>query len=402
MLDSLLSGFRALDLTDEKGFACGKILSTLGVDVVKIEKPGGDPARLIPPFVHDVPDPERSLYWLSYHTDKRSITLNLESSQGQDLFRKLTKKADFVLESFPPGYMDKLGLGYEALSRINKRIIMTSITPFGQKGPYSQYKGSNLVAQAMSGVLENTGYPDRPPVQEAPDTVYFESGVAAALGTLISHYYREISGEGQQVDVSLQERAASRMRDCLVTYFFEEKLVKRTAVSGHAIGVRPQRWLWSCKDGDVFWRGDPNMLPPARQIMSQWFDEDGIENPFRSASKVSMDAFDALVVKLFTKYTRKEIVEGLWQTENQAWPVNNAAEVLESPQNNAREFWKTLTQPKLNMTLAYPRHMFLSNETENYVKRSAPLIGEHNDEFYGKELGLSGMEIAGLKKAGVI
>jgi crotonobetainyl-CoA:carnitine CoA-transferase CaiB-like acyl-CoA transferase len=140
----------------------------------------------------------------------------------------------------------------------------------------------------------------------------------------------------------------------------------------------------------------------ARQIMSQWFDEDGIENPFRSEEKVSMDAFDALVVKLFTKYTRKEIVDGLWQTENQAWPVNNAAEVLESPQNNAREFWKTLTQPKLNMTLAYPRHMFLSNETENYVKRSAPLIGEHNDEIYGKELGLSSAAIAGLKKAGII
>ncbi len=372
MLDSLLSGFRALDLTDEKGFACGKILAMLGVDVIKVEKPGGDPARLIPPFIQNVTDPERSLYWLSYHTDKRSITLNLESSHGQDLFKKLVGKVDFVLESFPPGYLDKLGLGYEALSQINRRIIMTSITPFGQKGPYSQYKGSNLVAQAMSGVLENTGYPDRPPVQEAPDTVYFESGTAAALGTLISHYYREISGEGQQVDVSLQERAASRMRDCLVTYFFEEKLVKRTAVSGHAIGVRPQRWLWSCKDGDIFWRGDPNMLPPARQIMSRWFDEDGIENPFRSEEKVSMDAFDALVAKLFIKHTRKEIIEGLWETENQAWSVNNAAEVLESPQNSAREFLKTLNHPKLNMPLAYPRHMFLSNETDNYVKRSAP------------------------------
>ncbi|MBN1188939.1 MAG: CoA transferase [Dehalococcoidales bacterium] len=402
MLDSLLSGFRALDLTDEKGFACGKILAMLGVDVIKVEKPGGDAARLIPPFMQNVPDPEQSLYWMSYHTDKRGITLNLGSSQGKDLFKKLVEKADFVLESFPPGYMDMLGLGYEALSQINKRIVMTSITPFGQKGPYSQYKGSNLVAQAMSGVLENTGYPDRAPVQEAPDTVYFETGVAAALGTLISHYYREISGEGQQVDVSLHERAASRMRDCLVTYFFEDKLVKRTAVSGHAIGVRPQRWLWSCKDGDIFWRGDPNMLPSGKQVMSEWFDEAGLDNPFHSEEKVSLDTFDAMVVPLFLKYTKKEIMERFWKTENQAWPVSNSAEVLESPQNNAREFFKKLEHPKSDVTLAYPRHMFLSNETENYVKRSAPLIGEHNDEIYEKELGLSTAEIDGLKKTGVI
>jgi crotonobetainyl-CoA:carnitine CoA-transferase CaiB-like acyl-CoA transferase len=192
------------------------------------------------------------------------------------------------------------------------------------------------------------------------------------------------------------------MRDCLVTYFFEEKLVKRTAVSGHAISGHPQRWLWSCKDGDIFWRGDLRMLPPGRQIMSEWFDEAGLKNPFRSEENVSPDTFDAMVVPLFLKYTKKEIMERLWKTENQAWPVSNSVEVLDSPQNSAREFFKTLTHPKSEVTLAYPRHMFLSNETENYVKRSAPLIGEHNDEIYGKELGLSSAEIDGLKKTGVI
>ncbi|MFC1920517.1 CoA transferase, partial [Chloroflexota bacterium] len=115
MVNDLMNIYRALDLSDEKGFLCGKTLADLGVDVIKVEKPGGDPARNIPPFYHDEIDPEKSLYWFAYNTNKRSITLNLESTQGQELFKKLVKKVDFIIESFPPGYMDRLGLGYEVL-----------------------------------------------------------------------------------------------------------------------------------------------------------------------------------------------------------------------------------------------------------------------------------------------
>jgi crotonobetainyl-CoA:carnitine CoA-transferase CaiB-like acyl-CoA transferase len=198
MAKGLLSGFRALDLTDEKGFVCGKILATMGVDVIKVERPGGDPARCLPPFAKGTPDPEKSLNWLLYNTDKRGVTLNLENDRGQTLFKELVKGADFVLESFTPGYLDEWGLGYDKLSKINKRMIMASITPFGQKGPYSRYKGSELVASAMSGVLLSNGFDDRPPVKEGLDALFFHANAAAAFGSIMAHYDRETTGEGQQ------------------------------------------------------------------------------------------------------------------------------------------------------------------------------------------------------------
>ena len=135
-----LSPFRVLDLTDELGFLCGKILGDLGADVIKIEKPGGDPSRNIGPFFHNQIHPEKSLYWFAFNNNKRGITLNLETSRGRDLFCQLAAKSDFIIESFSPGYLDGIQLGYTALSRLNPRVILTSITPFGQTGPYSRFK----------------------------------------------------------------------------------------------------------------------------------------------------------------------------------------------------------------------------------------------------------------------
>ena len=144
----MLEGYRALDLTDEKGFLCGKVLAELGVDVIKVEKPGGDPSRKVGPFWHDEKEPEKSLYWFAYNSSKRGITLNFETEEGKSLFRDLVKSADFVIESFAPGELDELGCGYSELCRIKKDIILTSITPFGQSGPYSKYRATDLTLMA--------------------------------------------------------------------------------------------------------------------------------------------------------------------------------------------------------------------------------------------------------------
>ena len=413
MADSLLSGFRALDLTNEKGFVCGKILAALGVEVIKVERPGGDPARGIPPFLHNTPHPEKNLYWYAFNTDKRSITLNLEVNQGQDLFRKLVEKADFVLESFVPDYMNSLGLGYEALREVNPRIIMTSLTPFGQKGPYTQYKGSELIASAMGGVLLTTGDPDRPPVREGPDSVYFRTGAAAALGTVIAHFYREITGEGQQVDVSLQGVVASRTFTNLVMWEFTKRLIKRSGTV-RKIGPRATRWIWQCKDGYVFWAFMPGRFgAPANRALSKWIDEDGLENPLNKIpdwdeldlaliSREELDTYEEAIARFFMNHTKKEIAEeGLKKGINAA-SVDSPADVLQNRQLEARGYWVDLEHPESGSTLMYPKQFFLCNHTHNFVKRRAPLIGEHNEDIYAKELGLSSTEIVTLKKTGVI
>jgi len=414
MAESLLNNLIALDLTDEKGFVCGKILAVLGVDVLKIEPPGGDPARRTPPHCRGADDLEQSLYWLAFNSDKRGITLNVENSQGQALFRKLVAKADFVIESFPPDYLDALGLGYESLKRINPKIIMVSITPFGQRGPYSHYKACELTISAMSGVLGDTGEPDRPPVKEALNSIYFEGGSAAALGAVIAYYYREVAGEGQHVDVSLQHVAASRDMTTLHILEFDKQLLKRTGDKGQVGGRRVFRWLWPCQDGHLFWalRGG-HIGVRINEALSRWLDEEGLENPYNgiadlaqldmaTLSEETRTFFEGAVEKLFLRHTRREITERALSSGAQAWPVNNTADVLENPQLAARNFWQDLSLLGLGIPFRCPRHFFLSSETENYVRRRAPTVSEHNNEVYGQELGLSETEIMTLNDTGVI
>jgi crotonobetainyl-CoA:carnitine CoA-transferase CaiB-like acyl-CoA transferase len=198
----VLEDCRVLDLSNELGFLCGKILGDLGADVIKVEPPGGDPSRNIGPFYKDIPHPEKSLYWFAYNNNKRGITLNIETNDGRELFKRLIKTADIVVESFAPGYMDGLGLGYSVLSQMtDEKIIMTSITPFGQDGPYRNYKASDIGIMAMSGSMYLLGDPDRPPVRTSIPVSYMWTGAYAALGTLMAFFHRQMTGKGQLVDV---------------------------------------------------------------------------------------------------------------------------------------------------------------------------------------------------------
>ena len=415
MLDGLLSGYRALDLSDEKGFVCGKILAVLGVETIKVEPPGGDPARKIPPFLNGRPEIDTGLYWLAYNTDKRSITLGLEHLQGRDLFKRLVSRCDFVIESFEPGYLDAIGLGYSDLARINPRIILTSISPFGQKGPYSRFKGSELVVSAMSGIMSTNGDADRPPLREGLDTIYFESNAAAALGTLMAHYVRETRGVGQQVDVSMQEVAAKRTSSNLLVWEFDKRLIKR-AGAVRTVGARSTRWIWECKDGYVFWSfmgGKPGAQ--GNRAMSKWLDDDGIENPMRlitnweefdmaaqDVSKELLDAQQEAITQLFSRHTKKQITEEGLKRGLNACVINNPADILENSQLQARDYWAEIDSAGTNDFQKYPKYFFVSNETENFVKSAAPVVGEYNNVLYKRELKLSDKEITDLEIAGVI
>ena len=379
MAEGLLNGFRALDLTDEKGFACGKILAALGVETIKVEKPGGDPARGVPPFLHNKPDPEKSLFWLAFNTNKRSITLDLTTGEGRGLFLKLVATSDFILESFTPGYMETLGLGYDALRQINPRIIMTSITPFGQKGPYSRYKGSELIISAMSGIMATNGDPDRPPLREGPDSIYFESCAAATAGTIIAHFHREHTGEGQQVDVSLQEVPAKRMATNIVPWEFDRRLTTRNGTS-RSFGVHSTHWIWPCKDGYVFWQFLGGKFSAAgNRALSQWIDDDGQDNPLRkitdweefdmaAVTREELVVQQAAIARFFMNHTKKEIAEEGLRRRINATVVSTVADIMENIQLKARNCWVKLNDPDNTGILAYPRHFFVCSETENFVR----------------------------------
>jgi len=413
MRNTILDGCRALDLSDEKGFICGKIFGALGADVIKVEKPGGDPARKIPPFYQDIPDPERSLYWKAFNTDKRGITLNIKNESGQALFKKLVEKSDFVIESFPPGYMDSLGLGYEALCLVNPGIIMISITPFGQSGPHSHYRGPELVAAAMGGVVNNTGDPDRPPVKESLDSTYFHGGAAAALGAMISYYHCELTGVGQHVDVSLQEVTAFRVTSCLNAWQFDRLLLRREGPC-QTLGPVATRWFWNCKDGCLFWHMLGGMQgAPANKALSDWIDETETENPMREITdwptfdKARMpqkqwDRMETKIAQFFMKLTKNEIARESLKRGANAVIIDDPADVLASEHLAARGYWALIEDPALGVTMKYPKYFFLCSETENFVRRPAPDIGADNDDIYGKEMGLSSSELSSLRTRNVI
>ena len=306
----MLSPYRALDLTDEKGLLCGKLLGDLGADVIKIERPGGDPARSLGPFYNDEIDPEKSLFWFAFNTSKRGVTLDIETVDGQEIFKRLVKSADFVIESFPPGYMDKLGLGYSALEKLNPRVIMVSITPFGQTGPYKDYKGPDVVTWAMGGEMYQYGDIDRAPIRISHHSqADLHGGAEAAVGAIMALYHREITGEGQQVDISIQE--------CIIqmtytSHWDMSRVIRprgaddypnlRTRIEDKSAPLDPNlrvRKLWPCKDGFIIftYRGG-TQAKRWNEPLVKWMESKGMVDDFSSPDSWQI-AFDILYRLIF-------------------------------------------------------------------------------------------------------
>ncbi|MCD6298823.1 MAG: CoA transferase, partial [Deltaproteobacteria bacterium] len=191
-----LSGYRVLDLTNGKGFLCGRILADLGADVIKIEKPGGDPERNVGPFYKEVSDPNRNLSWMFYNLNKRSIELDIETEEGRNIFTRLVRQSHFIIESFVPGYLKKLGLGYEKLCEINPGIIYTSITPYGSEGPYSKFKACDINCWGMGVMMSLCGDPDRAPVQISYPQAFLHGSLHGAAASMIAHYHWVRTGQG--------------------------------------------------------------------------------------------------------------------------------------------------------------------------------------------------------------
>ena len=257
----MLSDFRVLDLTDERGFLAGKILGDLGADVVKVEAPGGDPARRVGPFLAGRAEPERSLRWLALNTSKRGITLDLDCPDGAALFRGLAAAVDVVLESTAPGSLAARGLSFEELRADNPGLVGCAITPFGQTGPYAGYAAHDLVVVAMGGNASMTGDPDRPPVRCSLPSSYYHAAPEAVLGIIMALTAREDSGRGDFVDVSLQECQLGSLITGAGQYQKTGKLARR---SGGKLGRT--REIWPARDGWISYglRGGAARIPNLR------------------------------------------------------------------------------------------------------------------------------------------
>jgi crotonobetainyl-CoA:carnitine CoA-transferase CaiB-like acyl-CoA transferase len=412
--EGILWDFRVLDLTDATALLCGKVLADLGADVIKIEPPGGDPSRSRAPFYHDIPDPEKSLYWFAYNANKRGVTLNIESADGREIFKKLATGAHFVIESFAPGYMDSLGLGYSALSAINPEVILTSITPFGQDGPYSRYRSSDIVEMALCGLSYLCGDPDRPPVRISFPQAALLGAAEAAVQSMVAHYYRETVGSGQWVDVSIQQ--AAFMSTYNASWFWELNKVnlKRSGAwrTGLSRGVL-QRQIWPCKDGYLNMPVYGGVLGArTNRLIAEWMDREGMSDDFLrgidwdyldmgEVTQEIWDRIEDLMVRFFRSHTKEELYREALKQNIMIYPVSTAKDIAENEQLKSRDYWIQMEHPELGDTITYPGVPVKASLTPMKVRRRAPLIGEHNEEVYG-ELGFSREDLTMLMQGGVI
>lgn len=412
----MLKHFRVLDLTTEAGLLCGKILGDLGADVIKIEKPSGDIARHRGPFYGDKPDPEKSLYWYALNNNKRGVTLNIESVDGREILLSLIKKSDCVVESFPVGYMKDLGLDYPKLKEVNQRIILTSISPFGQEGPYKDHKGSDLVCMAMGGFLYLCGDPDRAPVGVSLPHAYFFAGADAAAATMIAYYYREVSGEGQWVDISMAQSAALTSFNSVPWWQLERTVQKRSGPFRKVglAGGFTLRQTWPCKDGFVVFIMTAGAFGVrTNQLLTGWMDEEGLAPEFMrkmdwkgfDAAKLTpefVNDFDNHVGNFFLRHTMKELYDGAFERGMQLYPVSDCRALAENIQLKERGFWESIEHSELGTSITYPGAWVKMSGAFCGVRRRAPLIGEHSQEVFQGELGFSDEEMRTFKEAGVI
>lgn len=401
-----LGDLRVLDLVDEKGAYCTKIFADLGADVIKIEPPGGDATRDIPPFYHDIPHRERSLYFWQYNSNKRSVTLALETTEGREIFKRLVKTADIVVETFRPGYLDDLGLGYKALSEVNPALIMTSITAFGQTGPYKDYQASDIVGVAMGGMMNVCGDPDKPPLMPYGRQGYHTVANHAAIATLIALYYRDVAGRGQHIDVSMQTAIAQSIEFANEFYMYRQWVLKRQGSRHGSTGIgEPIGNVLPCQDGYICNFGHVGPL--------DWMEADGeigtlkedprwFQDPVFRRDPENIRYLDERQRTWAMLHTKQEINDGC-QNMHISWAKCSTLEDLfEDEHLLDRGFWIDVEHPELGATFKYPGAPYILQNTPWRITRRAPLIGEHNAEIYEKELGFTEEELSILGSAGVI
>ena len=410
-----LTGLRVLELTSEHAQFCGKLMADLGADVIKIEPPGGQETRNVGPFLDDEAHPEKSLHFWHYNTSKRGVTLDLDTPEGQDVFRKLAATAGLVLESFPAGHLPSLGLSYESLSKDNPDLIMCSVTPFGQDGPWRDYQTSDLLHLAAGGQMASSGYdvediPDAPPIAPGGGNAWHIASHYSYIAILGALYHRDFTGEGQYIDVSVHEACSLTTEGAIAIYLSTGDVVRRHT-GRHASPDMSPGIQHATNDGGFIntTRSGSNLTPARIKVLGEWMDKYGLaqdllDDKYQDPAVVeeSGQHFADVLKNFFANMPLVEAYEG-GQELNFPWgAIRTMEEIMVDPHLRAREFFVPVEHPELGREFTSPGPAAIYNASPWRISRRAPLIGEHNDEILGGEVGLSKADLEALKKSGII
>jgi formyl-CoA transferase len=388
-----------LDLTQyEAGPSCTQMLAWLGAEVIKIEPPAGEPGRTA---LSDKRG-EDAWFFLLLNSCKKGVTLNLKAPRGRAMFEELVKRADVVVENMGPGAMDRLGLGYETLRRLNPRIIAASVKGFGSGGPYEEYKSFEWIAQAMGGAMSMTGWPDGPPTKAIGGLADTGAGLHTAIGILAAIIQRQATGVGQQIEVAQQEAVVNLLRIHLRDTYATGKPVPRQG--NRSVNAAPSN-LYRCRPGGpndyVFIHcASVEMWKTLTTIVGRPELGDDPRYADRRDRVQFIDEVDAMIEGWTEKRTKHEALEILAGAGVPCGAVLDSSEVLADPHLKARGMIVELEHPRRGPYPMPANPVRLSDSPTEVVR--APLLGEHNAEVYGTLLGYGDTELTALRRDGVI
>ena len=404
MSEHALSDLKIVELASfVSGPYCTKLLADLGAEVVKVEEPGdGDCTRRLGPFPNDIPDHEKSGQFLYLNMNKFGITLNIRTAVGRKIFKELINQSDALIEDHPRLMMKELGLDYESLRKVNSRLVMTSITPFGHTGPYKDYKAYDINITAGGGMNCRLGFSDREPLSMPAMQGSYYSGLHAAAATLMAIYARDRGGPGQHVDISQVRTWAISVQN-EPGRFISDKWV--TTRSGHELINAFPSGVFNIKDGQVFlMAGEARRWESLLQAMGnpKWGEDPRFTTP--ESRYQYRDELKELM-KPWLESLTKEKVEKLRKEDRNmvaaCTVLNSIEDAVNDEQYQEREFFVEFDQPEVGR-LKYPGPPYKFAKTPWSLSRSAPQLGQHNNYIYCDQLGYSKDDLVDLRRAKVI
>ncbi len=393
----LLGNVRVLDLGQGvSGPFCARLLADQGAEVIKVEPPEGDPARRMGPFAGNEPHGEKSIPFLYLNTNKRSVILNLSSVRGRTLLHALVRWADVLVENFEPRLRSSLGLDDESLREVNPRLVVTSITSFGSSGPYRDWKATDLVTSAVSGLMYHSGNADKEPLRSALSQSLYVAGISGASATLVALYHRLSSGQGGRVDVSVAECMTAHLAQASASYAYTGGLRGRRPARG-----APLEELMPCQDGHAVVSAQGSQ---PFETIADLLGVEELKGPAFSTAEgriVNGEALERLILDGLAKWEKKDLFHAANKQRLVFGMAQGPDDLYRCPHLKERKFFASVNHPVAG-NAEYPCDLIQLSEASLGMRSPAPLLGAHNAEVFQKVAGLSQSEIAQLRNLAVI